>query len=64
MTAPVVVAAAHTGRPTPWGSAWIRMQRQFAEFLGAAFRVVRPAHHHAMIDQPGQIAALVRELAS
>nr|WP_237720653.1 MULTISPECIES: alpha/beta hydrolase [Rhodococcus] len=64
MTAAVVVAAAHTGRPTPWGSAWIRMQRQFAEFLGAAFRVVRPAHHHAMIDQPGQIAALVRELAS
>lgn len=64
ITAPVVVAAAHTGRPTPWGSAWIRTQRQFAHFLGATFRVVRPAHHHAMIDQPGQIAALVRELAS
>ncbi|MBC2641136.1 MULTISPECIES: alpha/beta fold hydrolase [unclassified Rhodococcus (in: high G+C Gram-positive bacteria)] len=64
LTAPVVVAAAHTGRATPWGSAWIRTQRQFAEFLGAAFRVVSPAHHHAMIDQPGQIAALARELAS
>ncbi|MDF3310991.1 alpha/beta hydrolase [Rhodococcus sp. T2V] len=64
ITAPVVVAAAHTGRRTPWGSAWIRTQRQFAQFLGAAFRVVRPAHHHAMIDQPGQIAAMVRELAS
>nr|WP_241032287.1 alpha/beta hydrolase [Rhodococcus pseudokoreensis] len=64
ITAPIVVAAAHTGRPTPWGSAWIRTQKQFAHFLGARFRVVRPAHHHAMIDQPGQIAALVRQLAS
>ncbi|WP_124392417.1 alpha/beta fold hydrolase [Rhodococcus wratislaviensis] len=64
ITAPVVVAAAHTGRPTPWGSAWIRTQKQFAHFLDASFRVVRPAHHHAMIDQPGQIAALVRQLAS
>ncbi|MFZ2175969.1 MAG: alpha/beta hydrolase [Rhodococcus sp. (in: high G+C Gram-positive bacteria)] len=64
MSVPVVVAAAHTGRPTPWGWEWIRRQRKFAEFLGASFHVVRPAHHHAMIDQPGQVAALIGELAS
>ncbi|WP_245814027.1 alpha/beta fold hydrolase [Rhodococcus marinonascens] len=63
LTAPVVVAAADTGVRTPWGWVWIRMQRRFAEFLGAEFRVVRPAKHHAMIDQPGQVAALVRGLS-
>lgn len=62
LRAAVVVAAAHTGRRTPWGSAWLRRQRAFADVLGARFTVVRPAHHHAMIDQPCQVAALVRIL--
>ncbi|WP_397518054.1 alpha/beta fold hydrolase [Rhodococcus oxybenzonivorans] len=64
MPVPVLVAAAHTGHRTPWGWEWVRRQRQFAERLGATFRVVQPARHHAMIDQPGQVAALIRELAS
>ncbi|WP_308213802.1 alpha/beta fold hydrolase [Rhodococcus tibetensis] len=64
MPVPILVAAAHTGHRTPWGWEWVRRQRHFAERLGASFRVVQPARHHAMIDQPGQVAALIRELAS
>jgi len=26
--------------------------------------VISPAHHHAMIDQPAQVAALISELVS
>ncbi|WP_232320326.1 alpha/beta fold hydrolase [Rhodococcus sp. WMMA185] len=63
LTAPVVVAAADSASRTPWGWVWIRTQQRFAEALGADFRVVRPAKHHAMIDQPDQIAALVRGLS-
>lgn len=57
---PVVVVAAHTGHPTPWGRAWLRMQRRLAAELGARFEVLQPAHHHAMIDQPDRLAALIR----
>ncbi|MEV0947039.1 alpha/beta hydrolase [Rhodococcus sp. NPDC049939] len=63
LSAPVVVAAADSGNRTLWMWVWIRAQQRFAEFLGADFQVVRPARHHAMIDQPGQVAALVRGLS-
>ena len=62
--APVTVAAAHTGHPTPWGHAWLAKQLRLAEYLGAHFTVISPAHHHAMIDQPAQVAALISELVS
>ena len=59
---PVTVAAAHTGRPSPWGTRWIRTQRTLAHYLQADFTVVVPAHHHAMIDKPVEVAALIAEL--
>ncbi|OZD07349.1 alpha/beta hydrolase [Rhodococcus sp. 06-235-1A] len=59
---PVTVAAAHTGRPSPWATRWIRTQRKLAEYLQADFTVVVPAHHHAMIDKPAEVAALIAEL--
>lgn len=59
---PATVAAAHTGRPTPWGRHWIAKQRRLAHYLGARFTVVTDAHHHAMIDQPAEVAALIAEL--
>ncbi|MFF0817689.1 alpha/beta fold hydrolase [Rhodococcus sp. NPDC003318] len=59
---PVAVVAAHTGRPTPWGRVWLRWQRALAATLGARLVVLRPAHHHAMIDQPDRLARLIREL--
>jgi len=59
---PVIVAAAHTGRPSPWGKRWIRTQRKLAAYLQADFTVVMPAHHHAMIDKPAEVAALIAEL--
>lgn len=59
---PVTVAVAHTGRPSPWGARWIRTQRRLAEYLRADFTVVAPAHHHAMIDKPAEVAALITEL--
>lgn len=62
--APVTVAAAHTGRSTPWGWAWIAQQRRLARRLNAQFTVVNDAHHHAMIDQPLRVAALISELVS
>lgn len=59
---PVVVAAAHTGRPSPWGTRWVRTQRKLAAYLQADFTVLVPAHHHAMIDKPGEVAALIARL--
>ena len=59
---PVIVAAAHTGRPSPWGKRWIKTQRKLAAYLRAEFTVVMPAHHHAMIDKPAEVAALITEL--
>lgn len=64
LTAPVIVAAAHTGRPTPWGWAWLATQKRLARELDARFTVVDDAHHHAMIDRPDRVAALVAELVS
>lgn len=61
---PVTVAAAHTGRPTPWGRAWLNKQQRLAQYLDAKFTVVRDAHHHAMIDQPAEVAGLIAELVS
>ncbi|RRQ26986.1 alpha/beta hydrolase [Rhodococcus sp. Eu-32] len=61
---PVTVAAAHTGRPTPWGRAWIRKQRRLAQYLNAEFAVVDDAHHHAMIDQPEVVSGLIARLVS
>lgn len=60
----VTVVAAHTGRPTPWGRAWIAKQRRLAQFLTAKFAVVSNAHHHAMIDRPTEVAALIAEVVS
>lgn len=60
---PVVVAAAHTGRRTPWGAQWLRRQQRLARYLGGRFAVVSPSHHHAMIDQPRRVAALVRTVS-
>ncbi|WP_072805772.1 alpha/beta fold hydrolase [Rhodococcoides yunnanense] len=60
----VTVAAAHTGRPTPWGRMWIAKQNRLARYLNARFAVVADAHHHAMIDQPVEVAALIAELVS
>lgn len=62
LTVPVVVAAAHTGRPSPWGRRWIGTQRALAAKLRADFTVITPAHHHAMIDRPAEVAALIAEL--
>ncbi|WP_188078881.1 alpha/beta fold hydrolase [Rhodococcus sp. ANT_H53B] len=62
LVVPVIVAAAHTGRPSPWGKRWIRTQRKLAAYLRADFTVVMPAHHHAMIDKPAEVAALITEL--
>lgn len=59
---PIIVAAAHTGRPTPWGRRWLAKQRRLAQYLKARFVVVTEAHHHAMIDQPVVVAALISEL--
>lgn len=60
----VTVVAAHTGRPTPWGRAWLAKQTRLARYLDAKFTVVTDAHHHAMIDQPAEVAALIAELVS
>ncbi|CCQ14222.1 putative hydrolase [Rhodococcus sp. AW25M09] len=59
---PVIVAAAHTGRPSPWAKRWIRTQRRLAVKLRADFTILMPAHHHAMIDKPAEVAALITEL--
>ncbi|QCB49508.1 alpha/beta hydrolase [Rhodococcus sp. PAMC28707] len=59
---PATVVAAHTGRPTPWGRRWIAKQRRLAQYLDAKFSVVTNAHHHAMIDQPAEVASLIAEL--
>ncbi|KQU35841.1 MULTISPECIES: alpha/beta fold hydrolase [unclassified Rhodococcus (in: high G+C Gram-positive bacteria)] len=61
---PVIVAAAHTGRRTPWGAQWLRRQQRLARYLGGRFAVVSPSHHHAMIDQPRRVAALVRTVST
>nr|WP_296775588.1 alpha/beta hydrolase [Rhodococcus sp. (in: high G+C Gram-positive bacteria)] len=60
----VTVAAAHTGRPTPWGRSWLAKQQRLARYLDATFTVVGDAHHHAMIDQPAEVARLISELVS
>ncbi|WP_037140820.1 alpha/beta fold hydrolase [Rhodococcoides fascians] len=59
-----IVAAAHTGRQTPWGRWWLRKQARLAGYLGAEFAVVDHAHHHAMIDQPADVSALIVRLVS
>ncbi|MGC0366793.1 pimeloyl-ACP methyl ester carboxylesterase [Rhodococcus sp. 27YEA15] len=60
---PIAVVAAHTGHTTPWSTAWTAKQQRLATYLGGQFRVLRPAHHHAMIDQPEELAGLIRDLA-
>lgn len=64
VSAPVTVAAAHTGRPTPWARAWLAKQQRLAHYLNARFTVVGNAHHHAMIDQPAVVSALIGEVVS
>ena len=56
------VVAAHTGHTTPWSIAWMAKQQKLATYLGGSFHVLRPAHHHAMIDQPEELANLIRRL--
>jgi pimeloyl-ACP methyl ester carboxylesterase len=63
LSAAVLVVAAHTGRPTPWGALWLRSQRRLASTLRARFEVLRPAHHVAMVDQPDRLADLIRTVA-
>ncbi|GAA4392333.1 alpha/beta fold hydrolase [Tsukamurella soli] len=62
LTAPVTVAAAFSGRPSPWAAHWSTVQRRYAARLSGEFAVVSPAGHHMMIDQPGQVAALVERV--
>lgn len=59
---PVVVAAAHTAHPTPWGARWIRKQQRLASYLGGRFTVIAPSHHHVMIDQPVVVAQAIDEV--
>ncbi len=59
---PATVAAAYTGRPTPWAASWLRRQRELADRLGARFAVISPSGHHAMVDQPAQTAALILDV--
>ncbi|MCJ0906861.1 alpha/beta fold hydrolase [Rhodococcus sp. ARC_M6] len=59
---PINVVAAHTGRNTPWSVGWMAKQQRLATYLGGRFSVLRPAHHHAMIDQPEELADLIRKL--
>ncbi|MFD4369559.1 alpha/beta fold hydrolase [Rhodococcus sp. NPDC058521] len=61
LTVPVTVAAADTGRPTPWGVLWLRRMHSFSRILGARYVVVRPAHHQAMIDRPAEVAKVISE---
>ncbi|CAM5516317.1 Alpha/beta hydrolase fold protein OS=Tsukamurella paurometabola (strain ATCC 8368 / DSM / CCUG 35730 / CIP 100753 / JCM 10117 / KCTC 9821 / NBRC 16120 /NCIMB 702349 / NCTC 13040) OX=521096 GN=Tpau_0110 PE=4 SV=1 [Tsukamurella paurometabola] len=56
---PVTVAAAYTGRPTPWAASWLRQQRGLADRLDARFAVIAPSGHHVMVEQPAQVAALI-----
>lgn len=45
-----------------WSIAWMAKQQKLATYLGGSFHVLRPAHHHAMIDQPEELANLIRRL--
>lgn len=56
---PVTVAAAFTGRRTPWSKRWLAHQRGLAEILHARYAVIEPSGHQAMTDQPAQVAALI-----
>lgn len=56
---PVTVAAASTGRRTPWMKRWLAHQRGLADLLHARVAVVEPSGHQAMADQPAQVAALI-----
>ncbi|WP_158636145.1 alpha/beta fold hydrolase [Tsukamurella sputi] len=56
---PVTVAAAFTGRRTPWNTSWLGQQEELAEILHGRYAVIAPSGHHAMIDQPAQVAALI-----
>lgn len=58
----ISVVAAHTGHATPWSISWMAKQQRLATYLGGRFHVLRPAHHHAMIDQPDQLAELIRSV--
>jgi uncharacterized protein YjiS (DUF1127 family) len=58
----ISVVAAHTGHSTPWSVSWMAKQQRLATYLGGSFHVLRPAHHHAMIDQPDQLADLIRSV--
>lgn len=61
-SAAISVVAAHTGHDTPWSVSWMARQQRLATGLRGQFRVLRPAHHHAMIDQPDALADLIRVL--
>lgn len=58
----ISVVAAHTGHSTPWSVSWMAKQQRLATYLGGRFHVLRPAHHHAMIDQPEKLAELIRSV--
>lgn len=58
----ISVVAAHTGHSSPWSASWMAKQQRLATYLGGRFHVLRPAHHHAMIDQPDQLADLIRSI--
>jgi pimeloyl-ACP methyl ester carboxylesterase len=60
----VTVAAAYTGRPTPWAAWWLQQQRGLADRLDARFAVIAPSGHHVMVEQPAQTAALILDTAS
>ncbi|WP_158635027.1 alpha/beta fold hydrolase [Tsukamurella asaccharolytica] len=61
---PWTVAAAFTGRRTPWASHWLEQQRELADVLHARFAVIAPSGHQAMVDQPAQTAALILDATS
>lgn len=60
----ITVAAAYTGRPTPWAASWLKQQRSLADRLDARYAVIAPSGHQAMIDQPAQVAALILDATS
>lgn len=62
--APITVAAAFSGRRSPWATSWLAQQKELAEMLHARYAVIAPSGHHAMTDQPAQVAALILDTIS
>lgn len=61
---PATVAAASAGTRSPWAARWMDRQRELAGILDARFAVIAPSGHHAMVDQPAQVAALILDATS